>query len=78
MFWLTSDLVFSFFFFFFFLLFLVFNWLMKLSHEFSVERKRHCYQGPGWTNIEVYFGGGLAQIGWAMFRGKILVSGQDP
>lgn len=27
---------------------------------------------------EVYFGGGLAQIGWAMFRGKILVSGQDP
>jgi len=27
---------------------------------------------------EVYFGGGLAQIGWATFGGKILVSGQDP
>lgn len=27
---------------------------------------------------EVYLGGGLAQIGWAMFRGKILVLGQDP
>lgn len=51
---------------------------MKLSHEFSVERKRHCYQGPGRTNREVYLGGGLAQVGWAMFRGKILVSGQDP
>lgn len=24
------------------------------------------------------WGGGLAQIGWAMFRGKILISGQDP
>lgn len=27
---------------------------------------------------EVYFGGGLAQIVWAMFKGKSLVSGQDP
>lgn len=41
------------------------------------RKKRHCYQGPGRTNREVYFGGGLAQIGWATFRGKI-VSGQDP
>lgn len=45
MFWLTSDFF-----------FVCFNWLIKLSHEFSVEVKRHCYQGPGWTNRGLFWG----------------------
>lgn len=50
---------------------------MKLSH-FLWEGKGIAIKVLVWTNREVYFGGGLAQIGWAMFRGKNLVSGQDP
>lgn len=52
---------------------------MKLSHEFFLWKgKGIAIKGPGRIDREVYLGGGLAQIGWAVIRGKILVLGQDP
>lgn len=60
----------------------MFNWLVKLSYEFSLEWKKALLSRSCLDHLKDLFGegawgGGLAQIVWVMFKGGVVL-GQDP
>lgn len=51
---------------------------MKLSHEFSVERKRHCYQGPVLDQQRFILGEGWLRMGGPCLGERILFQDRTP
>lgn len=54
----------------------MFNWLVKLSYEFSLEWKKALLSRSCLDHLKDLFGegawgGGLAQIMWVMFKGGL-------